>query len=598
MKSNAAVYTSERQIPLRNWHWLILFIIGVGLLYVRNPDTFNNPVMYAEDGTWTALALRGSWLDALLYSRTDYFVFFNTLVLFLGSMLSQLVSGNPLVWLPQSIAIFSFSFLAALATFTYATVRNASTTLLGGLAFLGVLLLPLGGSQNEILGRSLQLGFYMPLLAIQLLYWRSKQPALPVLLLLDVLLVLCVATNPVVLALCFGCMGIDFLRDRHLGRVLRRHLSLLIPLLAFMCVLLPRMGGQGGVKAEFVSANLIEVLIARPLLYPLLFPWYSALSDVVSIALFLLLLVFVAMAYFRSREPDAKTLILFLSFALFTYTIATVAMRPGLTSFISGYRSTFPDRYFMGPNLLMLVLFVLAAGQWCCGRGKVRKVGVGVLGGLVLIYIASPGKIFEWSASKFPIQRELGFTEQLCQSVPVSGTGNVTVQIYPLPAWKMVVPANVVDKRGCPRLVDPSEGYQATVTGEQIQVNHLEKVDSIRYRVTGIDPYVVFNLSRPVEAADITRLAFNLRCEGPTPAEQPMIQVFWRTAATGFSASKNIVFTAQQGSNYIDLTRFKMWPSSEDIIQVRVDLVKPDECPVVTLDGVALGTNVPVQVKR
>lgn len=598
MNSNAAVFTADSRAPSRHWQWIMLFILGLALLYVRNPDTFNNPVMYAEDGTWTALALRHGWWSAWLYSRTDYFVFFNTLVLFLSSVLSEGVSGNPLNWLPQAIGIVSFSFLSLLATLSYATVRNASTTLYGVVAFFAVLLVPLGGSQNEVLGRALQLGFYMPLLAIQLLYWRSKQPKLPMLLLIDALLVLCVATNPVVLALCFGCMGLDFLRDRHLRRTLLRNVSLLIPLMVFMCFLLPRMGGQGGVKAEFVSANLVEVLIARPLLYPLLFPWYSGLSDVLSIVLFILLVALVVVAFIRAKGTDAGMLILLLSFALITYTVATVAMRPGLTSFISGYRSTFPDRYFMGPNLLMLVLFVMSAGQLIRTRGKGCWIGLGLLGGLVILYLACAGRIFEWSASKMPIKRELGFAEQLCESTPISGTGNVMVQIYPLPAWKMEVPAGVVDKQGCPRRVDPSEGFLATVNGAQVQVNHLVKLNKDQYRVSGNDPYMVFNLDQPVNASTISRLAFSLRCEGKALSDPIMAQLFWRTQSTGFSASKNIVFTAQQGQNYLDLTRFKVWSSADEIIQVRFDLARPEECSIVTIDGLVLGTSSVVQANR
>lgn len=591
MKSKAMVSTIAAGAPTRLWQLLLLFALGVVLLYLRNPDTLINPVIYAEDGTWTALALREGWWSAFVHSRTDYFVFFNTLVLLLGSGLSELVTGNSLAWLPQAIAFFAFSFLSVLATLTFLTVRNVSSALLGTMAFLGVLLLPMGGTQNEILGRSLQLGFYMPLLAIQLLYWRSQRPGLAVLLALDVLLVLCVATNPVVLALCFGYMALDFLRDRRLLPAMQRNFSLLIPLLIFTCFLLPRMGGKGGVTAEFVATNLIEALIGRSLLYPLIFPWYSGLSNLLAVGLFLLLLVFVITAYVRARTPAARTLILLLSFALVTYTVATIAMRPGLTSFLSNYRITFPDRYFMGINLLMLVLFVVSAGQYLAQQGWMRRLGMGLLTALTLVYACSPGSIFEWSASKLPIRKEFTFAEQLCLSTPIPGTDNVQVQVYPLPNWKMVVPAQRVDKADCPASLDASAGYVATVSGEPVQVNHLAPTQDHEYRVNGVDPYVVFKLSSPVEAADISRLTFDFYCQSPQPADQVLAQLFWRTQDEGFSAARNIVFAARQGKNFIDVSRFREWASPAALTQVRFDLIKPGDCEVIRIDELALGSS-------
>ncbi len=46
-----------------------IFLFGMVFLFLRNPDPFFNPIIYAEDGTWTALALREGWLHALIYSR-------------------------------------------------------------------------------------------------------------------------------------------------------------------------------------------------------------------------------------------------------------------------------------------------------------------------------------------------------------------------------------------------------------------------------------------------------------------------------------------------------------------------------------------------
>ena len=426
----------------------IYFLFGAVLLFLRNPDPFINPVIYAEDGTWSALALREGWWHALINSRSDYFVFINTIILFLASKISILFSGNPLTLLPQAIAVVSFSFFSGVATFAFITVRQISSSVLGGIAFLAVLLIPLGATQNEIIGRALQVGFYMPIISVFLLFWRNIVTGLYKTTLIDFFILLCAATNPFVFAVCFLYLSLGFFKRSSIKSFFLKNVSLVAPLLVLMFFLLPRMGGKGGVQQDFLVDNFIEALIARPIVYPFVFPWYQSFSDGLAIIGLFLFVAIVLFSYFKSRDNDSRFLILLSSLTIIFYSLATIVMRPGLTALLSNYSTTFPDRYFMGINVLVVFLFIVSVGQII--KDKYFKFfGMSILAAFSGLCLYWNSYIFEWSLSKYPIKSSLNFSEQLCVSEPIDGTPNSSIQIYPLPAWKMVVPSKYINKYGC-----------------------------------------------------------------------------------------------------------------------------------------------------
>lgn len=426
----------------------IYFLFGAVLLFLRNPDPFINPVIYAEDGTWSALALREGWWHALINSRSDYFVFINTIILFFASKISILFSGNPLTLLPQAIAVVSFSFFSGVATFAFITVRHISSSALGGIAFLAVLLIPLGTTQNEIIGRALQVGFYMPIISVFLLFWRNMVTGLYKTAVIDFFILLCVATNPFVLAVCFLYLSLTFLKSSSIKSFILKNVSLVAPLLVLMFLLLPRMGGKGGIQQDFLVDNIIEGLIARPIVYPFVFPWYQSLSDGLAIIGLFLFVAIVLFSYFKSRDNESRFLILLSSLTIVFYSLATIIMRPGLTAVLSNYNTTFPDRYFMGVNVLVVFLFVVSACQIIKDK-HLKFFGMSILVAFSGLYIYWSSYIFEWSLPKYPIKSAFNFSEQLCMSEPIDGTPNSSIQIYPLPAWKMVVPSKYINKYGC-----------------------------------------------------------------------------------------------------------------------------------------------------
>ena len=425
-----------------------LFVLGVAALMVRNPDPLINPVIFAEDGTWTGQGLINGWLDAAINARDDYFVFINVILLFIATKLSAILSGSPLALLPKSIALTSYSFFSLIATFTFATVNRVSRPAYAIAGYLFILFIPLGFTQNEIIGRILQVGFFIPLAAVMLLFWRDRLSSTLSMHAVDILVLLCSATNPMTFAICAIYIFPKLLAGK--DAISRAKLSVLVIGHAILLsALLPRMVGGGAVHGRLIAGTVIETALGRSIAYPFFFPWYSKLTDLIAVIVALAFGSFVFMAYRRSSNAEAKWLILFTAATLCVCIGATVVMRPELTEMFENYTTTFPDRYFMGLNALALFLFIVSASQLSTsGMPSARVLGRFVpivLGGVYLWHI---NKIIELGGSRYPIRTGQSFVEQLCVS-KASDVANVqTVHIYP-DTWTMGVPVRLVDKRSC-----------------------------------------------------------------------------------------------------------------------------------------------------
>ncbi|TBW39368.1 hypothetical protein E0E54_02770 [Azotobacter chroococcum] len=444
---------------------LVLFFIGMAVLFVRNPDPVLNPVVYAEDGMWAGLGLSNGWHYALIHAREDYFVFLNILLLFIATKLSVWGAGNPVALLPESIALVSFGFFSAVATAAFLITKGVMPILFRGWLYLLLLLLPLGMSQNEIVGRILQVGFYIPLISVMLLFWRD-QAATYLRIMIDAVLFLCAATNPVIFAIVFLYLVWDFFKDRDLEIFRKKNLTIIISFLVLLVFLLPRMGGRGGVPGEFLTGSFIEVFIGRAILYPLVFPWYEALSDRIVIVALGGWLIFVWLSFVLARNQAAKRIMVFLIVTLVVYDVATIAMRPGLTEFFSNYQGTYLDRYFMGVNVLVVFLTMVSLSQLFISGNFVARIlgGLGLLA-VVWIYGWHLSYLLETNGSRLAIKDQFDFRDQLCLSKDSMDKSHALVQIYPnVLGWQMKLPVEVLDRSHCEQFMLEEAPFVAGVT--------------------------------------------------------------------------------------------------------------------------------------
>jgi hypothetical protein len=428
--------------------YFLLFLFGVAFLFLRNPDPIFNPIVYAEDGTWIALGLREGWGEALWSAREDYFVFLNILLLFISTCIATTVGNGTIENLPYAIAFVSFSFFSAFGILVFATLKSVSSTIFATLGFVLSLMIPLGISQNEIIGRIIQVGFFAPAIAAMLFFWRTQYQEDWKKYAIDIAIILSAGTNPVVFVLAFFYYLRVYFSARFSFVWVLKHNLFSIALLSILAIAtFSRMKGSSAIPDNFVLSNLFEASISRSILYPLIFPWYRQFSDFSSLGFFLLFVLIVFIALRTSTNSEAKELTYSVITTTIIYLVLTFLMRRGLTGFLNHYQTTFPDRYFMGINVLVLLLVVLCIAQLVSNH-KTRLLGVFLSVGIVLVYGLNYSQIFEWKASKLPLRGPFTFEEQICLSDVVANIAEI--QIYPeLPKWKMFIPKEYIEKKRC-----------------------------------------------------------------------------------------------------------------------------------------------------
>lgn len=435
-------------VALKIYLALSLTLIGILLLICRNPDPFIHPVMYAEDGVWTGLGLTHGWLYPLFYARPDYLVVGNITLLWLATYFSMILFGNPIVHLPESIAFISCAFYSMVAVLAFYSTKGLIPLIFRGVLFFLLLLIPLGLTQNEIIGRISNIGYYMSLIAIILFYFKSRCNSVISKSAIDFFLLLCAATNPVIIGFAVIYFIWDCLQDSSIPKALSRNVGLNISLLGLSIYLLPRMLRDHPAHLQTFDVNqVIESISARAILFPVIFPWYSRCSNLLSIFLLIGWIALIIYCYLRSKNIFGKRLMFFLSAGLLVTVAATLVMRPGLTTILHEYQTTFPDRYFMGMNVIAVFLTVIALGQLgSLTENKLVFLGWMGLGTISLIYLFHLPLIFEKRSPEWLIMTKPTFEDQV-KSVPaVSDSISVEVPIYPIALkLKMQIPSKWVN---------------------------------------------------------------------------------------------------------------------------------------------------------
>jgi hypothetical protein len=279
---------SKRYLPL-----LALFLGGMLVLTIRSPDVFLSPILYTEDGQWLGLAFEKGWFYAFIHAKPGYFVWGNLILLWIAEVSSSIFCRNSLVCLPQTIGIISLAFFSGVATLLFSVTRHIAPLPVRILLFTMMLLLPLGDSSNEILGRISNIGYMLVLISVLLISYREQLKSATSVRIIDVVLVISAATNPVLILLIMLYLSWQFYKSKQakqslqgIGRadffLLAMTACLVATLIAYRIIFLSQSSSSG----IFQPDNLIEVAIARAILYPLLFPYYTQLSNFNTIILF------------------------------------------------------------------------------------------------------------------------------------------------------------------------------------------------------------------------------------------------------------------------------------------------------------------------
>lgn len=422
----------------------VAFIIAFLVFFIRFPQPVITPTIYAEDGVWIGSALSNGWIHTFLHARPDYFVFFNIFFLFISASLSKIFSGSVLMLLPLFIALVSYAFYAFTSVVLFLTIRRYSGSLLAFVAYFMSVIIPLGFSQAEVIGTLVQVGFYMPVLSICAHLYRDCSESRIKHILCDVLIFLMAATNPVNFAITGIYFCIKFFSSSEKKKLVFNLLPLLCALLALFLVIAPRMNGSGGIIGSYNGDNLIEMVTARSVLFPFIFPWYTKLGDISSVILTLLYVSMVVLSYLKA-DKKSRVAIMLLAAMLVIYDAATSLGRSGITGLLTGYEYTYPDRYFMGINIISIALLCVCVGQF-----RRKSIHICFAAIMLFIYVTGSKNAFESATDKRRIPLEYVYTNALC-SAKDEGNGFSQIQILPSNGWFIRLPSGYIQSIECVR---------------------------------------------------------------------------------------------------------------------------------------------------
>lgn len=122
-------------------------------------------------------------------------------------------------------------------------------------------------------------------------------------------------------------------------------------------------------------------------------------------------------------------------------------MRPSLTQQLGGYNQTFPDRYFMGINAIVVVITLVSTSSLLGSSKLIIKFSAAILlTALIIMYGKSAPWIFETYETRMPLMVGASFSDQLCESgkdPTKSVDGLIVVPIY-FEGWSISIPSQIL----------------------------------------------------------------------------------------------------------------------------------------------------------
>lgn len=432
------------------------------IFFLRDPDPFLNPTIYAEDGP---VYVTGLYVDGLSptvrLARPDYLVLGNILLSWIAVTICQVGFAGNVLFLPQIIAVVVNAFLASVIATPVVLLRNRLRPPFLFALWLLTSFVPLGHTDYEIFGRLANSGFAFFYLAVVLVWHRNRTTRFSGgLAITDALLWLCAATNPLTLML-FPLLVLPYLSDRMWQRlspwqIVRQGSMISLLLLAAACVpvVLVIFNGHSPPRTEpetITRQSVIELTIARNILYPFVHAFYSKLNSKVSFAV--LAAVVISFILFKRRRH--LSLYITGGFALAISSAVLLLGRRDLMSFIRGYGTSYPDRYFYAQNLVFLLLCVVLAADFTQRfyRSRLATCLPLLLAGLFFYKInhestyASPVPAFtalgNFRTAVETAVKERAFVDRAGNS-DAQGTF-VKINTYPA-SWSMRLPRDVVER--------------------------------------------------------------------------------------------------------------------------------------------------------
>lgn len=394
------------------WFYISLFLIGIIILFLRSSYNIITPYMYTEDGEWISSIINKGLINTLIFSKSGYFVFGNIILLEICNLLNKLMFGDNLVNLPYFVTCASYCFYSFVALMPVIFLKQVLRKEARIFIWIFILLIPLGVSASEVLGKISNVGYSFYFIALCLLIYRginSNSLKKYKLIFIDVLIFICCTTNPV----CYPITGIAFFIEVYrfyklnslkfsepkncfftLIKSFEIRSYVVLGIVLALSVLFKPSGKIVYFTEPIVYKEIIE-FFCRNLLFNFVFPIYSYMNDTITIVVLVSFAIYFFIAL-KVLDKNDKYLLIISIVALIFFTITTLIVRRGLTYNLKNYTSPFPDRYFVVQNMLVLIpIGICFSGSLKCKKSIFKYFTYSLVIIMGLIYVFNIRSIFE-----------------------------------------------------------------------------------------------------------------------------------------------------------------------------------------------------------
>lgn len=386
------------------WFCTTLFFLGIIILFLRDINFYNSPYIYAEDGSWISEIMQKGFLYTLFNARQDYFVFGNIILLKISSLMNEIFFGDNLINLPYFIAFVSYAFYSFIAIIPTIFLRDVLKKEACIFMYIFTILLPMGNSNFEIIGRIVNVGFNFYFLCFCLLvyrYFNKNKIKIFKIFIIDVFIFVSCMTNPA----CFVIVGIAFLSDLYIELKEKKGLSLknffanIVKKKYIKCwILLMLCLAISGIEIFIRSLksinstkeliNIYEIIefLGRSLFFSWIFPVYSKMNNIIIIGILLLSIIYIFKSL-KILNKKEKTFLLISILNLLLFITITLFNRSFLTNILNNYTTSFPDRYFIVQNIMSLVPFAIIFSATLKGKNIAKFINFTLIVFIVILYI-------------------------------------------------------------------------------------------------------------------------------------------------------------------------------------------------------------------
>jgi len=462
--------------------FLIVWAACSYVFYLRFPNNLQFPNFFAEDGEiFTQNILDKGFLGALLTPFNGYFIFGIYILTGIGFIISEVFFGNSFISLPAAFAVTSYLFLGLCCALPILLARKyLRVAYLIPVAFV-IALLPMPTVDYVTIGTIGNLKFAFAFIAFLLVIYRINLPRTSrKFILIDALLLLCAFTTigayfvlPFLLLTDGTKVKQLFLKSNRKETFKRTNIALwsmlglavgsIIQLVYILINGIPKFPNY--LAEPYQIGKTIEVIFARPFLYPIVADGYHQLTNLAVVLIFLILIV----ATFVFAQKKNRPIYFMGAFLIATITILFISNRTGVTVHYNDYLTSGFDNFFYAQNFIAVIVLALLLSDL---SRYAKKFALGIFVAVLAIIAAS--YIHEnnsYAPNEF-MQYNIGsIYEQADQKCKDTSKDPVTFSIYPFTFLGMVTERSNLCEGTSSKYPSRAQTYGLQVSDPQAVLN-------------------------------------------------------------------------------------------------------------------------------